>query len=112
MTVHQLIQQHPITEHFIGSQHPFFGICASRCHTLLKLSNWRSKGVLEGDNYIFVAPAFQPKQRVKGYAINHWCSEKNDFVSQTFVTNLRLALVLANSLAQGLRMSSSVKVAA
>ena len=103
---------HTFTDHFVGPQHPFFGITSQRCHTLLKLSNWQQKGILEGHNYIFVAPAFQAKGRVKGYCINHWSQESQDFVSQTFVTDLRLALVLANSLAQGLRMSSYRRMAA
>ena len=103
---------HTITDHFVGPQHPFFGITSQRCHTLLKLSNWQQKGILEGDDYIFVAPAFQAKGRTKGYCINHWSRASTGFVSQTFVTELRLALVLANSLAQGLRMSSYRRMAA
>lgn len=96
-----------ITDHFISANHPFFGVRASHCHTLLKRSNWQQKGVLEGNQYIFVGAAFQAKGRIKGYCINHWCLDNQRFVSQSFVTDLNLALVLANSLAQGLRMSRS-----
>lgn len=112
MTLHKL--QSPetlrITDHFVVKNHPYFGICPSRCHTLLKVSNWQHKGILEGNQYIFVAPAFQARGRVKGFCVNHWCAEQNDFISQTFVTELRLALVLANSLAQGLRMLRLTRV--
>lgn len=110
MTIHTIsTTQHTITDHFVGPQHPFLGVCPRRCHTLLKVSNWQAKGVLEGQNYIFIAPAFQAKGRTKGYCINHWSQASHSFVSQTFVTDLRLALVLANSVAQGLRMSRSLR---
>ena len=52
---------HTITDHFVTANHPFFGVRASHCHTLLKRANWQSKGVLEGSQYIFVSAAFQAK---------------------------------------------------
>ncbi|UTA46917.1 hypothetical protein L1F30_12175 [Simiduia sp. 21SJ11W-1] len=105
-------QRHVITDHFIGPQHPFLGLHPQRCHTLLKRSNWQQKAIMEGDHYLYVSHAFQAKGRVKGYCVNHWHIAQKTFVNQTFVTDLGLALVLANSAAQGLRMRRSMPRAA
>jgi hypothetical protein len=116
MTLHNIShihsQRHVITDHFIGPQHPFLGLCRSRCHTLLKRSNWQHKAIMEDDHYLYVSRAFQAKGRVKGFCVNHWQISSKTFVSQTFVTDLGLALVLANSAAQGLRMRRSLPRAA
>ena len=116
MTLQNVNQLHAnryvITDHFVGPQHPFLGLCRSRCHTLLKRSNWQQKAIMEGDHYLYVSQAFQAKGRVKGFCVNHWQISQRHFVSQTFVTDLGLALVLANSAAQGLRMRRSLPQAA
>jgi hypothetical protein len=90
---------HTITDHFIGPQHPYLGIHPHRCQRQLTPDNWSHAGILVGDTYLFIAPAFQAKGRVRGYCVNCWSTASAAFISQAFVTDLHAALALANSLA-------------
>lgn len=91
---------YPITDHFIGPQHPFLGIDPRRCQRQLTLANWQESGILVGDSYLFISSAFQAKGRVKGYCVNCWSAARAAFISQTFFVDLHAAIDHANSLVQ------------